>query len=103
MSTKWTRLGIFVAVIAASSIAAAAPKNCGTRLEIETSLKAKGQQKAGFTVSSPAGRLELWTTEPMEVNPGIFIATSWTGVSVNKAMCIEVEGVNWILTPWGKE
>ena len=77
------------------------PKNCGGRLEMEIYLRDElHQQPAGFTVTSPAGRLELWTTKPVETQPGMFQAARWTGISINKATCIEVQGDAWIFVPW---
>ena len=92
---------LIIALLLSMAITAnATPKVCGERLEIETILKAELQRKVGFTVSSTAGRLELWTTEPTELGPGIFKAARWTGISVKKEMCIEVEGADWIFMPW---
>lgn len=83
------------------STAYAAQKNCGSRSEIQTHLQNQLQQrKVGFTVSSSAGRLELWTTQPMEVQNGMFIAERWSGISVKKDMCIEVQGTDWIFMSW---
>ncbi len=94
--------GLFLTL---ASVALAAPKNknCGSRLEITTHLEGLNQRQVGFTVSSPAGRLELWTTKPIELpGSGIFIATSWTGLTVTSrdGVCIEVQGNDWITNPW---
>ncbi len=78
----------------------AAPKSCGDRSEIQAYLENLQQRKVGFTVSSTAGRLELWTSQPIETFPGMFIAARWSGISVSKEMCIEVEGTDWIFMTW---
>ena len=84
------------------SPAYAAPKGCGDRSEIQAYLETYLQQrKVGFTVSSPAGRLELWTTKPIETSPGIFVAERWSGLTItSKETCIEVEGTGWIFMSW---
>ena len=96
---------VLVAAFLAWPPAYAAPKNCGSRLEMETFLNNKLQQQMGFALSSSVGRLELWTTEPKVIEPGIKMADRWTGLRVDKKvlykeMCVETEGVGWVFMSW---
>ena len=93
---------VLLAVFLGWPLANAAPKGCGDRSEIQAYLENLQQRKVGFTVSSRAGRLELWTTKRIETSPGMFIALRWSGVSESdeQGVCIEVEGTNWIFMQW---
>ncbi len=94
---------ILVVALLAWPPAYAGPKGCGDRWEIQAYLENYLQQRqTGHTVSSPAGRLELWTTEPVELpGSGIFVAENWSGITItSKETCIEVQGTGWITNPW---
>ena len=95
--------GLFL-ILASTVIAAPKNKNCGSRLEIAAHLEGLNQQKVGHTVATSAGRLELWTTKPIELpESGIFIVAQWSGITVTSrdGMCIEVRGNDWITSdPW---
>ncbi len=97
----WAALVVIALLAWPPSLGNAAPKDCGVRMDIQAYLEnVLIQRKIGFTVSSSAGRLELWTTELIETQPGIFIAARWSGISVSNKMCIEVQGTDWIFMSW---
>ncbi len=100
----WAALVIIALLAWPPANAAPKNKNCGSRLEIAARLEGLNQKQMGHTTTSPAGRLELWTTKPIQfLGSDIFIAAHWTGITVTSrdGMCIEVRGNDWITSdPW---
>ena len=98
---RHVKLAVLVTLVALWPMASTAGKKvCMMRSQMEIHLRDTLQQKpAGFTVSSPKGRLELWTTRPVETVPGIYQAATWTAISIQSKSCIEASGSSWIFVP----